>query len=60
MSRTEQNIALYNSQPSSGKQQREITTVCVVCERKPRRQIIFNFHLELKVKKYLRSLIGTK
>ena len=53
-------IALYNSQPSSAKQQREITTICVVCEQKPRRQIIFNFHLELKVKKCLRSLIETK
>ena len=32
---------LYNSWPSYAQQQREITTICVVCEPKPRRQIIF-------------------
>ena len=31
---------LYISLPSYAKQQREITTTCVVCEPKPRRQII--------------------
>ena len=31
---------LYISQLSQAKQQREFNTVCVVCERKPRRQII--------------------
>ena len=35
------------SWPSHAKQQREIPTICVVYEPKPRRQIIFNFHLEL-------------
>ena len=34
------------SQPSYAKQQRKINTICAVCEPKPRRQIIFNFHLE--------------
>ena len=36
----------YISQPSYAKQQREIITICAVFEPKPRRQIIFNFHLE--------------
>ena len=31
---------LYISQPFSTKQQSEITEICVVCERKPRRQIL--------------------
>ena len=31
---------LYISQLSYAKQQREITTICVVCEPKPQRQII--------------------
>ena len=30
---------LYTSQLSYTKQQREITTICIVCEPKPRRQI---------------------
>ena len=33
-------MRLYISEPSYAKQQREITTICVVCEPKPRRQII--------------------
>ena len=32
--------AFVISEPSYTKQQREITTICVVCEPKPRRQII--------------------
>ena len=36
-----QHVRLYISEPSYAKQQREITTICVVCEPKPRRQIIF-------------------
>ena len=35
-----QHVRLYISEPSYAKQQREITTICVVCEPKPRRQII--------------------
>ena len=35
-----QHVRLYISEPSYTKQQREITTICVVCEPKPRRQII--------------------
>ena len=31
---------LYISKPSYAKQQHEIATICVVCEPKPRRQII--------------------
>ena len=45
---------LYISWPSYAKQQREITTICVVCELKPRRQIIlisiWNSTLPLYVK----------
>ena len=34
-----QHVRLYISEPSYAKQQREITTICVVYEPKPRRQI---------------------
>ena len=35
-----QHVRLYISEPYNAKQQCEIPTICVVCEPKPRRQII--------------------